>query len=460
MDNTRWDLKVFLDFSKHIWKGDEDGNRNPSRNYDARLIYNNKAPNIIKLHIFYENKYHVLERFEHLKENGVNILSVIKKVDPFTPWENPDELDLSQSHLIDFRKNSAGWEHNKRVVEIIIDNVDIFVLGKYNHHGLFLLTENATQPICEYIKYSKSISSDDWDYKLVNSDKNRTIQFGRFNFLLKLQHNYENSDKLCLRISRIALLQVEALDEDIDNSAIIRFGELICILMSFFWNKRIDFFQGHARVINTPNIHTQKFFRFSNWPVDNEKEFNLKSRYTSFYDFIESLDYTKTHAYSSLLNVIVPRIIQSKHVDEISEFMLLYNVIEEIRNFCMDNPINGKKLEIKEEYDFICSNTATKGTICNKIKEIAEIVEEKDKSDFISNAHKKVSSIMKTGLIDQFDSLIRFFGLNPEIYQLDFTNLIKIRNKIYHGKQIMEDVKPYNQNMKLLIDDLILRLIQ
>jgi len=51
-------------------------------------------------------------------------------------------------------------------------------------------------------------------------------------------------------------------------------------------------------------------------------------------------------------------------------------------------------------------------------------------------------------------------GLNPEIYDLDFKNLIKIRNDIYHGKKPNEDVLSDNGKMKMLINDLILNLIQ
>ena len=458
MDYSCRDIKVFLDFSKHLSEGEEDGNRNPSRNYDARLLYNHRTPQYIELDIFYENKYHVLERFKHLKENGENILSIIKKENPDTHWENPDELDLSNSQLIEFRDNH-GWEQRKRVVEIFIDNVDVFDHGTYVDHGLFFLTENAIRHIGEYLTYS-SLRRDDWDYRLINSDNNRETQFGKFRFILKLKHSHGNGDKFNIIIARFPLLQVNTLDGKIDNFEILEFGRLMCILMSFLWNKSIDFFKGYARVINKPNIHTHHFFRYSKWQIDEEIKYPLKEKYSSFYDFVNSLDYTKVQSCSSLLYNIIPRIIQSKHSDEISEFMLLYNIIEKIRFFCMEEPINGEKFLITEEYKFKVSNRKRDQTIKQKLKDIKDIVDDSDIDNYISNVPNKVNFIKKTGLIDQFDSLVSYLGLNLDAYGIDFKKLIKNRNNIYHGKSPCDDVNLYNKNMKLLINDLILKLIQ
>jgi hypothetical protein len=115
---------------------------------------------------------------------------------------------------------------------------------------------------------------------------------------------------------------------------------------------------------------------------------------------------------------------------------------------------------LREEFRFTLGSTATKKFISNKIKEIHEIVDESDIDDFLAKASDKVTFIRKTGLIDQFDSLVTYLELDPKLYSLDFISLITIRSNIYHGKAPQEDVKPYNSKMRLLINDLLLRLIQ
>jgi hypothetical protein len=83
--------------------------------------------------------------------------------------------------------------------------------------------------------------------------------------------------------------------------------------------------------------------------------------------------------------------------------MLLYNIIETIRNFCIDNPLSSRKLEINDEYSFSVGKNKTYEFICNKIKEIAAIVSTPDKASFIEKANTKVPQIKKKGLLDQFN---------------------------------------------------------
>jgi len=346
-----------------------------------------------------------------------------------------------------------------KLLILIIDNLDLIIHDRYIGDGVFQLTENVFQHLNEYIDYGQLGNYDPSD-NFIFSNRNREITFGKTQFILSFKHDYGDSKKFKFEINRDAYLTITDDSKLLTKIELIEQGNLLCLLMSFYWQKTIDYFIAAVRVNDVQNYQTSEKFKYSNHAVDENLEYDLKSRYATVYDFLESLDYSKLLTCKSLLNEIVPRIIKTKSVDEISEFMLLYNVIEQIRNYCINSPVNGNKLEIREEFKFAMGKTTTNKYIKNKIKEIADIVDDSDRDEFLLKASYKVNFIKKTGLIDQFDSVVTYLALRPETYNLDFKNLVKIRNDIYHGKAPHENIKPFNVKMSMLINDLVLSLIQ
>lgn len=461
-DYSQQDIAICIKFISpfnemlHGFWGQE--NFSLSDSYNARIIYNTRKPDYIELFIFHPSSERLFEAFQFLQSKGANILDFIQSKPIENQWGHPIVLDFTSSKLIEI-KESPFWEHFKKPLILKIDNLELLFDYKYAIDGHFQLIENAHQHIEELIHYGFLANHDPNDL-FIFSNNNREIIFGPIQLSLSLNHEYGDSTKFQFEIIKDAYLTIKDDSSNLKDIDIIKHGNLLCTLMSLFWEKSIDFFNAHIRINDNQNYHTRVIYKYSNHFIDDAIEYNLKDRYTTIYDFIESLNYTKTLNINPLLEEIVPRIIMSKNVDEISEFMLLYNVIEKIRNYCIINPIDESKLLIKEEFKFIVSKSKTNDIIKNKIKEIAEIVDPLDVQAFLEKASDKVSFIKKTGLIDQFDSLVKYLTLDPLAYDLNFTNLIKIRNDIYHGNAPREDVKPYNKNMKLLVYDLILKLMQ
>lgn len=426
--------------------------------YDARIVYNHRIPNYIDLIIFYTLSDRLIEKLTFLNASGVNILKNICSKPADKDWIFPDILDFQNSNLISI-KESHDWEYDKKPIVLTIDNLDLLTQNRQNGDGIFQLTENALQHIDEYIHYGQ-LANQDYNDPFISINKNKKITFGNIELKLSFEHDYGKSSKYKFEIYRDAFLTINDQYNSLSEKEIIEHGNLICILLSFYWEKPIDFFIAHIRLNNYPNYFTRQKYNYSNHYIDETSEHFLKSRYETVYDFIESLNYSKTLNCSLLLKEIVFRINKAKNIDEISEFMLLYNVIEKIRNFCLENPLNEVKLEIREEFKFTISKSSTKKYIEEKIKQIVEIVDESNSKEFLNLANEKVSSIKKTSLINQFYSLMSYFELNKNTYDLDFENLIKIRNNIYHGKDPKQDIKPFNSKMRLLIIDLTLMLIQ
>lgn len=473
-------IKIQLDFSECRDLYDEGWDHVfeiLETSYDACIEYNQEKSDLIKLIIFYPHTHHIDEILDILEENEIDITSIIK---PINQGEyihrTSDVLDFSNTTQFNILKGYSDWEQGNKTTVISLDNLDL--LRDWNlQNSRMQLSENSIYHIWNYyplggIELSRADYKDTFE---VPDNLNRITQFGVFSFILELRHEFDHSDKFSFTIKRIPYLNIISPESQSDIQ-IKNCFDLLCILLSFYWNKRVDYFLGHIRVIEERSrktgagaeteqyLHTtaRHIFKYLDLQIDDERHYLLESTYPIFYDFIDDIDYTKALFCQNLLDEVVPKVIQSKYVDDSSRFMLLYNVIEKVRNFCLSNEISDRgQFKIKEEYEFIYGNDKTSKCINKILKEIVRVVKPVDQPDFEKNTHKKVSFIKKTGLIDQFDSLIAYLGLPPDKYGIDFKNLIKVRNDLYHGKSVdINILKSYNPMLNNLIGDLILSLLK
>ena len=458
-DYYREDIKVTLDFksqTKLLGKAyDADLS---DKEYDTRLLYNQRKPEYLQLTIYYEPSDHLVEIFEYLIENEISILEIIKPTATKNKFNTPDIFDFSKSNLIHIQESNQ-WEHDKKPVILIIDNIDIFVNGSYAGDGMFKLTKNIFQHLNEYIKYG-GLGNYGPDDKFITENRNKKTKFGAIEFVLSFKHSYDRDySRQNINIIRDAYLTITDESECLSNQVLFHLGNSLCLMMSFYWDKNIDFFKAHTRIIDESNYRTRKTLKLANDDIDGSFEYLLKDHYKTFYDFIEDINYEKYEANSEILKELIPRILKIKKLDDISAFMVLYNVIEKIRNHLSLKPIGEKSFTIKEEFNFIDGKDKTKEIIKNKIKELKEIVVDADKIAFEESASKKVTAIRKTGLKDQFNSLLNYLELDSKLYDINFTNLINERNRIYHGNLPKEETKSYIVHMKKLIYDMILKII-
>lgn len=429
-----------------------------NKEYDSRLVYNQRNPEYLQLTIYYKQSDYIYEKLEYLHKNGINILSIIKPKTSVNKWEIPDTLDFSNSTLIEIHENHS-WEHDKKPVILIIDNLEIISNTRYAGDGKFKLTENIFNHLDNYIQYGQ-LGNYNQNDKFIAIDRNRNTKFGPVNFILSFQHSYKRSNSSKdINITRDAYLNIIDDSETLTDDYLINLGNYLCLLMSLYWEKNINFFIARIRVNNIENYRSREILKFSNDNLDESTDYHLKNSFISLYDFIESINFDKYILHQEFLKDFIPRLLRTKNIDDISAFMILYNIIEKIRNYFLSNSKDAKTFSIKEEFDFTVSKNATEKFIKNKLKEITEIVAQPDKEEFNLKASDKVNFIKKTGLIDQFESLISFMTLNPAKYEIDFSNLIKIRNKIYHGNIPNENIKPYNEQLKSLIYDMVLIMI-
>jgi hypothetical protein len=450
-------IELYLEDS-HEFFGRNFGGNIFNKEYDTRLVYNQRNPEHLQLTIYYRQADFLYEKLEFLHKKGINILSIIKPKTSIHKWEIPDKFDFSNCNLIDIHE-SHSREHNKKPVILIIDNLEIISNTRYAGDGRFKLTENIFNHLDSYIQYGQLGNYDRTD-KFIQVDSNRKTKFGPVNFMLSFQHFYNrNNSTKDINITRDAYLNITDDSETLNDDDLINLGNSLCLLMSLYWEKNINFFIATIRIINIDNYRSREIHKFSNDNFDKSTEYHLKDSFKTFYDFIESINFEKYIIHQEFLKDSIPRLLRTKNVDDISAFMILYNIIEKIRNYFLSNKIDAKIFSIKEEFDFTVSKRETEKFIKDKIKEIEVIITQSDKEEFNLKASDKVNFIKKTGLIDQFENLISFMTLNPTKYEIDFSTLIKIRNKIYHGNIPDVSIKPYNEQLKILIYDMVLIMI-
>ncbi|GAB3840786.1 hypothetical protein [Hymenobacter jeollabukensis] len=456
----RYDFKIQLDFEqyKEVF-GDNYGHTTTdyTRVYNSSLWFNQIKPQYSKLTIYYDHQEYIFEKLEYLLEKGINILSLIKPEPTEDKWNFRSILDLSESMLIKI-KESHYYLHDKQPVVLTIDNISILDPGGFMYNGRFTLTENAIQHISNYIKYTFVAYIEDKD-PLLYENNNRTVRLGPVAFKLMFEHQYEAIHGREITIIRDPYLVFTEESDEVSAEEFILLGTKVCQLMSLFWEKRIDFFHAKVRIKPHEKYRTKELIKYSEPTSDKSVDSYLERKLETFYNFIERIDYDAFCAHELLVADTTTRLIRSKEVDSISRFMIYYNIIEKIRNYCMATPIKDNQLTIKEEYSFTVGKRKRDNIIKDAIKSISSIVEDSDVKDFEANASNKVTFIRKTGLIDQFSSLISFLGLDAEDYAIDFQTLIRIRNDIYHGNLPDENIPEYNHHMNSLIYDMLLKLI-
>lgn len=448
------DVQISLQLSKHqeLLREIIVGNTENIQ-YDTRLIYNERKPEELQLIIYYKSTDFLYQKLNFLKTSGVNILKLINPVISKNSWEHSDILDFSRSSLIEI-KDTNYLDHDKKTLILILDNLELILSSGYAGGARFKITENIFLHLDHYIKYGMPGNYEE-DNKFIERNDNRRTDFGPVSFILHFKHSYKSSPSVKdFLITRDAYLTLTDKSEVLKDAELLQLGEYLCLLMSFYWEKNIDFFSASLRINDIDNYKTREVFKFSNEDLDYSETYFLKDTYPTFYDFTESVNFEKYQTYKSLVEQAVSSLIRIKNLDTISTFMILYITIEKFRNFFLSNPLEETSFTIREGFDF---TSITKKT--NGFKEIGEVIWESDRVELDSKVNLKVNPLKKTGLVNRFESFILYLDLNPNKYEVELTDIIRIRNIIYHGSIPDEDINVYNKEMKVLIFDILLKII-
>lgn len=275
--------------------------------------------------------------------------------------------------------------------------------------------------------------------------KNNVLEFIKFDKIeFKPEHNFFNRtkyDSALVSIQKEPRLIVK--HDGLTEKEIRKRVSLLCALFSFYANDEIDYFV--ARIQAKDGFFYEK---------RDYKQLEINGHGIFMWDFyrnplnlIVSVDAPHLIQNFEFVTNTITRFNYALKLKGESKFMILYNILEQIRNqYILDKKIEQEKAgenpnpkKVIEQYIFNHSKTQTDKFIKETLEKIVEIVHEDHKEIFKSEINQKVGGIKLMSMANQFKSLFECTNMDPSKYDLDFIKIKDLRNTIFHGSPVGDD---------------------
>jgi hypothetical protein len=286
-----------------------------------------------------------------------------------------------------------------------------------------------------------SWSKEKFQFEPLNNIK-EFIPFNKIEF--KPEHNFyvstKSTDKL-VHVTKEPRLKIQ--HENLTAAEVQIHTEMLCSLYSFYSNKKIDW--EYSRIYAEGKL----FIEFR----DTVQEENKFPHGIFIWDFIQNpLNLVRNvnagHVVenSEIVSRLVERYTYALNANDEIKFLILYSVLEELRNYyILAGQIEKERAgippnlnRVKDEYRFTRSANKTYDFIKDSLKQISEIVVPEEKEQFENEVSFKVNSIKIMSMTDQFRSYFAYVGIDPQRYDLDFKELKSLRDNIFHGRPIKD----------------------
>lgn len=427
--------------------------------FDVNILYSDTTPDTCILQILMDSYSPLFSLLEFFDENNINFLNSIY---PANDTEH-STLHLNHTNIVGMEDDRGKWENGKRYFLITIDTCIL----QHNANVLippasYILTPNALWLLDNLFEYNGFTYNQPNRLEAIEKDSQR-ITFFNFNiqFDIKFEMFLEESfnEWNIKRWAKIDLLiPTSEYVNDLDN--LKEKFNLLILLISLYQNQIIDYTYAEIRQEDRYLCHLKSLKKLD---YLEPKSSILKEREVSIYDFINSSNSPSLLQHSVFLHKTILRFIYSESLEGESRFMILYNILEQLRNYFIEiSEREESSTFISDEYTFIGSNRSRDRFIKNKIKEISEIVHDEEKELFEENANKKISFIRKKLMNNQFIQFFNYLEFDLAHYNLDFEYLLKIRNTLFHGhnlRSLDSSLEEESSKLKYLVFDIILELI-
>lgn len=413
--------------------------------HEAELVIGEGENPEILLKVFFdpkENLDHKIGNLAHLFKG--NILSIFKVVEIIQP-ENLLEIDFSNYNYKGMANSSDFYEQGFQYFTMNLTGIKKIYKSEEANASKFYVNQKAFELIELNYQYNLRLpwTEEDFKWHPINNVK-EFITFNKIEF--KPSHDFyiENKnteDSVLIKKEPHFLIKHCSLSENEIQSHV----RLICALFSFYSEEKITY--------SLARIYTEKRLFIDLRHVENEVPKNSHGIFIwEFFqnplNLITNVNVPFLLKNLEFVEKIIERYIFALKTDGESKFMILYNVLEQVRNDYIvkgyieldkdGNPSHPKK--VIEEYKFIHGTKKTDKSIKEILEKVLEIVDESDKNLFKEEIQYKLKPIKLISMINQFDSLFKFLNLNPIDYELDFKEIKSLRDLIFHGSPINDKV--------------------
>ncbi len=359
-----------------------------------------------------------------------------------TKIHNPDhllEIDFADYNYIGMQSNTAFFDPvlNLRYFTIKLGGVRLKFKSRGEPDSKIYLNDTATKLAELYYDYSSNYP---WAEKFVWEPSNRLVcmQFGNIQFLL--EHNfYQDGKKSAKDVVIKKEPRIRFKQSDLSYEEIVKHRDLLCALFSFYTNKRIDWTV--SRIVSGDYLYVERR-KISSEPVDIIHGLFI-------WDFIQNpmnlvLNVSGEKLLGKVLTIVslIERFNYSLHAPDETKFMILYSVLEQVRNeYILDGLIEQDKAgnppdlkKVKEEFVFNVSNAEANSAIRSALETLIPKIDAAEQDKFKAELSGKISFIKMNTMTDQFESLFMHLGIDPGKFDLDFKTLKQLRDHIFHGK--------------------------
>lgn len=414
--------------------------------YKAELVIKENTGQKISLKIFFDSKEYLAYKILRWSNNNDSRLldkfEVVKVIQP----ERLIGIDFMDYDYIGITRSTSFQENGEQYFIIRLNGVKKIFRSKEKDISEFYLNRQAFHLVELNYHYSIKFpwSSENYKWEARNNIKD-FIEFNEIKF--KPEHHFYNSNdskeiEVLIKKEPKISVNYSGLSEQVIKNHV----RLLCVLYSFYSKQTINF--SFSRIYtedklyiefrDIENIAIKNVHGIFGWDL-NRNPLNLILN-VNVPHLLENLEFAET---------IVERFNYALNTEGESKFMILYNILEQIRNkYILDKKIEqqkaGDKPNIKkviEEYKFITSKTKTDKFIKQTLEKITNIIADEHKELFQNEIKYKLSPIKVFSMINQFKSLFDYIEIEPKKFGLEFEKLKALRNSIFHGRPVEENRK-------------------
>ena len=416
--------------------------RSVSEESNVELIIKEDAGYKIYLKIYYKEREFLGEKLMrwHFK-NDTELLDKFK----VTQITSPNDLigvDFSGYKVKQFRNQSSFNEGGYHYTLIKISGVKRIFKNDDKDNSEFYLNNRSFKLIELNYKYDEFDLEKPFKWEPINQVKS-FIQFNKVKFKPEYIF-FRSNDNEETEISIKKEPKFSVLFPNLSESEITSHVRLLCTLYSFYSKQTIEYVFSKVytqtemyidvRDINDDRVESVHGFF---WNEFRRNPINLILNVNTPYllmnlEFVESIVYRFNEAIKS----------QGE-----TKFMVLYNILEQIRNkYILDGETDQEKAgekpilrKVAETYRFTLSKGKTDAFIKDNLKNITDIIADEQKALFRREIPYKLTPIKVVSMVNQFQSLFDYIKIDPKNFDLDFKELKKLRDSIFHGRPVEEN---------------------
>jgi len=391
----------------------------PALKHHAHLFVRD---NEIELRIFHESKTYFGKKLsDWVSKINWKDFGSYSIVEDETQNDSIQKIDLHDSQLLQITTGTDQFENNHEYVTLLLNSVKFYwnPQGEKIDTAEFYLNDPGFHVVQDYY-YPLSGEGGEFNIRLRDDSKEYyKIKHGTF----KPEFHFWKKDQGSFREATIVKepkIQF-VFTEDISESEVRHYAEIIRLLSSFYYCLNIDYvfskiyLKDHTITVKKVGVN-EKGNRAGNlWGF---------RYYFDFKHFLKTNWETFAKSNFKKLHKIIEMYLQSHTVDSSSRFLIRYNIIE----VCMSGrKISGEKfVPILEKEDVVKKYTEA-------LALILKTIDPKDHEEF----HKKWEGVparlsykpMKSPLLN----FLQDQGLNPESFPISIDSLKEMRDCITHG---------------------------